>query len=222
MNNIQQRVISKINEQKIIVILRGVPTEYIIPVVNAIAEGGISVVEVTFDHSSAEALERTPECIRMIKEHFGDAVEVGAGTVTDCNDVTAAMNAGATFMISPNSDESVIKYTKKMGLVSIPGALTPTEICNAYKWGADFVKLFPLGTDAESYIKAIRAPLGYIPMLAVGGVNHDNCKSIMKTGVCGIGVGSGIVKSADLVGLDPDGDFSFITERVKKYVENVG
>ncbi len=222
MNINQQRVISLINKQKIITILRGIPTEYIIPVVGAIVDGGISLVEVTFDHTSSEALERTAESIRIIKEHFGDAIEVGAGTVIDCNDVTSAMNAGATFMISPNTDEAVIKYTKKMGLVSIPGALTPTEICGAYKWGADFVKLFPLGSDAQSYIRAIRAPLCHIPMLAVGGVTVENCGDIMKTGVCGIGIGSGIIKASELGDISPDGDFSFITERAKKYVENVG
>ncbi len=157
--------------------------------------------------------------ISMIKERFGDAVEVGAGTVLDCNDVCAAKNAGATFLISPNTDESVIKTTKKLGLVSLPGAYTPSEICNAYNWGADFVKVFPIVGNPEEYIKAIKAPLKHIPVLAVGGVNLDNAASVFKAGACGIGISSGLVKANEVEKFETDKDFAVITERTKKYME---
>lgn len=219
MNELQTRVIEKIKKTKMIAILRALPEDKIIPTVKAILDGGADLVEVTFDHTSAEALSKTPKMIRMIKEHFGDAVEVGAGTVLDCNDVCAAKNAGATFLISPNADEAVIKTTKKLGLVSLPGAYTPSEICNAYNWGADFVKVFPIVGNPDEYIKAIKAPLKHIPVLAVGGVNLDNTAAVFKAGACGIGIGSGLVKANEVEKFETPEDFSVITERTKKYME---
>lgn len=219
MNELQKTVIEKINKTKMIAILRALPEDKIIPTVKAILDGGADLVEVTFDHTSAEALAKTPKMISMIKEHFGDTVEVGAGTVLDCNDVCAAKNVGATFLISPNCDEAVIKTTKKLGLVSLPGAYTPSEICNAYNWGADFVKVFPIVGNPSEYIKAIKAPLKHIPVLAVGGVNLDNTASVFKAGACGIGIGSGLVKANEVENFETPEDFAVITERTKKYME---
>ena len=218
MNELQARVIDKIKKTKIIAILRALPEDKIIPTVKAILDGGVDIVEVTFDHTSQQALEKTPRMIKMIKEHFGDEVEVGAGTVLDCNDVCAAKNAGATFLISPNTDEGVIKTTKKFGLVSLPGAYTPSEICNAYNWGADFVKLFPITGNPEEFIKAVKAPLKHIPMLAVGGVTLANTEAVLKAGAAGIGIGSGLVKAADVEKYESDEDYKKITDRTKKYV----
>ncbi len=218
MNELQKQVVDRIKERKMIVILRGVSDEKIIPTVDAIIKGGCELVEITFDHTNTETLSRTPRQIKAIKEHFGDAVEIGAGTVLDGSDVCAAKSAGATFIISPNADESVIKTTKKLGLVSIPGAYTPTEICNAYNWGADFVKLFPLSSGSADYIKAVKAPLKHIPLLAVGGVTPDNLSEFIKAGAIGIGVGSAVVKGSEIDSFEKDEDFSVITERVKKFM----
>lgn len=218
MNELQKQVIERIKERRMIVILRGLPDDKIIPTVDAIIRGGCELVEITFDHTSTEALSRTPRQIKAVKEHFGDAVEIGAGTVLDGSDVCAAKNAGATFMISPNADESVIKTTKKLGLVSIPGAYTPTEICNAYNWGADFVKLFPLSSGSADYIKAVKAPLKHIPLLAVGGVTPDNLSDFIKAGAVGIGVGSAVVKAIEIESFESEEDFSVITDRVKKFI----
>lgn len=218
MNELQTRVIEKIKKTKIIAILRALPEEKIIPTVKAIIDGGVDLVEVTFDHTSKEQLEKTPRMIKTIKEHFGDSVEVGAGTVLDCNDLCMAKDAGATFLISPNCDEKVIKTTKKFGLVSLPGAYTPSEICNAYNWGADFVKIFPIIGNPEEYIKAVKAPLKHIPVLAVGGVNLDNTAAVLKAGAAGIGIGSGLVKAAEVEKYESEEDYKAITERAQKYV----
>lgn len=221
MNDLQKSVIKKISERKMIVILRGIPDDKIIKTVGAIIKGGCNLVEITFDHTSTEALARTPAQIKAVKDHFGDEVEIGAGTVLDGNDVCAAKNAGATFMISPNTDESVIKTTKKLGLVSIPGAYTPTEICNAYNWGADFIKLFPLTGNAAEYIKAVKAPLKHIPLLAVGGVTVENVEEFFSAGAVGFGIGSAIAKGNEVAKFETDEDFDIITERVKKFVSAI-
>lgn len=179
--------------------------------------GGGTLVEVTFDHTSAETLEKTRRGISALCGHFKDKATIGAGTVLDSNDVFAAKSAGASFMISPNVDENVIKLTRKTGLVSILGAYTPSEVCNAYKWGADFVKLFPLCGDAAAYIRALRAPLGFIPMSAVGGIDTDNLSAVMKIGVLGVGIGSGIGSGREIEGFENESDYAVITERVRTY-----
>ena len=113
-----------------------------------------------------------------------------SGTVLTTAEVQQAVDAGARYIISPNVNPDVIRETKRLGAVSIPGALTPTEVATAYAYGADFVKLFPAGELGLSYIKAIRAPLAHIPMLAVGGVNENNlggrgaCNSLLGPCLC--------------------------------------
>lgn len=221
MTELQNRVITKINKEKIIVILRGIPEDKIINTVGAIIGGGISLVEITFDHTSKETLLNTANLIRAVKQHFGDEIEIGAGTVIDANDVIMAKDAGATFLISPNTSKEVIELTKKFRLVSIPGAYTPTEICNAYSWGADFVKIFPVTGNPVEYLKAIKAPLKHIPVLAVGGVNPDNASEVLKAGAVGVGVGSNIVKASEAQSFETAEDFEIITKRVRRFTDAV-
>jgi 2-dehydro-3-deoxyphosphogluconate aldolase/(4S)-4-hydroxy-2-oxoglutarate aldolase len=107
--------------------------------------------------------------------------------------------------------------TRELGLISIPGALTPSEATAANRAGADFVKLFPVTTMGTSYIKAIRAPLSHIKFLAVGGVNPDNVKDFMATGICGVGVGGGLANAAWV----KEGRLAEIEALARSYVENV-
>ena len=217
MNEKRNGIIEKIRREKLIAILRGIPEDKLIPTVEAIAAGGGTLVEVTFDHTSGETLDRTRRGIAALCEYFGNRIEIGAGPVLDSNDVFSAKTAGASFMISPNTDENVIKLSRKMGLVSIPGAYTPSEVCSAYAWGADFVKLFPLCGDPVSYIRALRAPLCHIPMLAVGGIGPENLSEVMKTGVLGVGIGSGIASGREIEEFSKESDFAVISERVRLY-----
>jgi 2-dehydro-3-deoxyphosphogluconate aldolase/(4S)-4-hydroxy-2-oxoglutarate aldolase len=109
--------------------------------------------------------------------------------VLNSEQVVAAMNAGATYIISPNVDDDVIRLTKALKLVSIPGAMTPSEVAHAYKVGADIVKLFPAGHLGTKYIKELRAPLSHIPLLATGGVNEESLPGFLDAGCAGAGVG---------------------------------
>ena len=127
------------------------------------------------------------------------------------------MVGGARYLISPNTDKEIIDFASAHNLVSIPGAMTPTEIVTAYNFGADFVKLFPSDSLGLGYIKAVRAPLSNIPMLAVGGVNENNIGDFLSTGISGVGVGSNIVKR-DLV---ENNDFEGITELALKYTSKI-
>ena len=129
--------------------------------------------------------------------------------------VRQAAEAGAKYIISPNVDPAVIAETKKLGLVSIPGAMTPTEAAWAYSLGGDIIKLFPAGNLGASYIKALKAPLKHIPVTAVGGVNAKNCTEFFKAGVIGIGVGGNLV-SKELV---ESRNFAEITAAAKEYTD---
>lgn len=210
-----KETMQKITDSKIIAIIRGIPSSNIVALTEALLKGGISCVEVTFDQSSEEAARDTLVSIKNISEHFGGKVCVGAGTVMTCEQVRLAAEAGAKYIISPNVDDNVIEETKRLGLVSIPGAMTATEVAHAYSIGADIVKMFPAGVLGTNYIKALRAPLKHIPMTAVGGINAKNCEEFYKIGCIGIGVGGNLVSKK----LVDEGRFNEITAAAEEYMD---
>ena len=210
-----QAVLEKILAGKIVAIVRGIPSTQIVGLAAALEKGGVTCVEVTFDQSSEEKARDTLASIRAIKEALGDRMCVGAGTVMSPEQVRQAVEAGAEYMISPNVDEEVIRETKRLDKVSIPGAMTPTEAAFAYKCGADIVTMFPAGILGAGYIKAVKAPLKHIPLTAVGNVNVDNCAEFIKAGAVGVGVGGSLV-SAKLVA---EGRFDEITATARAYVD---
>lgn len=208
-----EEILNKIIDGKIIAIIRGISSTKIVDLVDSMYKGGINCVEVTFDQTSNEAMKDTLTSIKKIREQFGDRCLVGAGTVMTSEQVRQAVAAGAEYIISPNVDEVVIKETKTLGKISIPGALTPSEVALAYKYGADVVKLFPAGLLGPDYIKSVKAPLKHIPLLATGGINHNNCAEFIEAGAVGVGVGGNLV-SGKLV---DEGRFDEIEAIAKKY-----
>ena len=183
-----------IDEQKLIVILRGIPKEKTEKVAKALYEGGARVIEVTFNQSDKNTLVDTAEKIKIIRETLGDDILVGAGTVLNKAQVKAAKEAGASFILAPNTDVEVIKYTKELGMLSIPGAFTPSEIMTAYNAGADYVKLFPITKDDIGYLKNIAAPISHVPFICTGGVNPDTIELFLNNGAVALGTGASILK----------------------------
>ncbi len=212
-----QTVLQAVQKEKVIAILRRVPSTDVLHTAQALYEGGIRLMEVTFDQSSDNALQTTSQAIKVIKAEFGSDVFVGAGTVLNDEQLMAAHGAGAQYIISPHTDPNLIKRTIELGLVSMPGAYTPSEVMNAYSVGAAAVKIFPTGSNAIEYIKAIRAPLSHIPMLAVGGVTADNMSEFLKAGAVAVGVGSNLVNLNAI----KNGDFAKITDTAKSYTGKV-
>lgn len=210
-------VINSIGQNKIIAIVRGVSKEQLIPLADALYKGGIRLIEVTYSANGKISDTETAERIGMLAKEFDGKMLVGAGTVLTKKQVALTKKAGGKFIISPDTNKSVIKKTKRSGLVSMPGALTPSEIEAAHRAGADFVKLFPVSSLGPEYVKAVSAPLSHIKLLAVGGVDLDNISSFLKAGVCGFGLGSNIVDKKLLEANDYEG----ITELAKKYVSEV-
>lgn len=207
-------VLAQIKKERLVAILRGVSMEQIPGVVEALVRGGVRILEFTFDHAEENYLEVNAEKIQYASKNYGDQIIVGCGTATCMEDVNAAYYAGASLVISPNVSKSVIEKTKALGMVSMPGALTPTEIVHAWEAGADIVKLFPAGELGTGYIKAVRGPLGYIPMSAVGGVKPENVDEFLNAGVCGFGVGGQLVLSKAV----KNGDYTAIEARAREFV----
>lgn len=210
----RERIIEAIEKEKIIVIVRGVENEKLIPLVEAMYKGGIRLLEVTFDASGKCSDEQTAQNIKTLAEVFDGRMYIGAGTVLTEKQVELVKDAGGSFIISPNSDKAVIEKTIECGMVSMPGALTPSEIRMADICGADFVKLFPASNFGPDYVKAVKAPLSHIKFTAVGGIDENNMADYIKVGVSGFGVGTNIVNKKMLEENDYDG----ITKLAQKYV----
>lgn len=192
----KQSVIQSILENKIIAILRGINLNNLEELSDALYDGGIRLVEVTFNQEDPESHNRTANSISTLKKHVAGRMLIGAGTVTTPSVVEMAADAGAEYIISPNTNSSVIGRTKELGLVSIPGIFSPSEMIVANDAGADFVKVFPASVFGPSYIKALLAPLGHIRMLAVGGIDENNIEKYLSAGAVGVGVGGNLVNKA--------------------------
>lgn len=189
----REHIIRQVEEQKLIAIVRGIPHDKCLPLAQALYDGGIRLLEIPFNQKDPGSFHETAKTITALAEQFDSKLLVGAGTVVTPELVDLAADAGAQYIISPDTKEAVIAETRERGLVSMPGAMTPTEITLAHQSGADFVKLFPAGTLGVDYFKAVFAPLGHIKYLAVGGVNTENIPSFLKAGYLGFGVGGNLV-----------------------------
>ena len=213
----KNQVIQAIENEKLIVIVRGVAREKLIPFAEAAYAGGVRLLEVTYSADGSISDEETADRIAMLAKHFEGRMLIGAGTVLTEKQVELTHAAGGKYISSPDTSESVIKKTCQLGLVSMPGALTPTEIQTAHKAGADFVKLFPIGNLGTGYVKAVMAPLSHVKMLAVGGVDLNNIEDYKKIGIAGFGIGTAIVNKT----LINEGKFDEITKLAEKYVTAV-
>jgi 2-dehydro-3-deoxyphosphogluconate aldolase/(4S)-4-hydroxy-2-oxoglutarate aldolase len=179
--------LSQILEHKIVAILRGMPPAEIPNIANALYDGGIRLLEITLNSDNALP------AIEQLNHEFKNKMLIGAGTVINEKDAKNAIAAGAAFLISPSLDTQVIKAAKDAGIISIPGAFTPTEIVAAHKNGADIIKIFPcLNAD---YVKNILAPLNFIKVMPTGGIDASNIQTFAKTGAVAFGIGSALVSS---------------------------
>ena len=182
-----------VRAKKIIAIVRGLKPDYMLRLADALYAGGIDLMEVTFNQKQPETWQDTAGAIRAIAGHMEGRMLPGAGTVLNQRQLDMARDAGAAYIITPNTNPELIGKVKEYGLASFPGAFTPSEIEAAWEAGADAVKVFPAGSMGPAYIKAVKAPLSHIPLMAVGGVNEKNCAEFMAAGCCGIGVGGNLV-----------------------------
>ncbi len=213
----REQVIERIVQNKVIAIVRGLEPAPLGKLAEAFHRGGISLMELTFNQRDPASWEENCESIRFLSERFQGVMDVGAGTVLTVEQAEMARQAGAKYIISPDANPEVIRYTREKGLVSLPGCLTPTDITAALAAGADFIKVFPAGVMGTSYIEAIRAPLSHARLLAVGGVNEKNAADFIKAGCLGVGVGGNLVNKKWIAA----GEFDRIEALAAEYVRVV-
>lgn len=185
-------VVRAVREQKAIAIIRGQGPEVCLRLAEAYAQGGLGLVEVTFNQKAPETWKETAAAIAAIRERFAGVLRVGAGTVLTAEQLTLCEQAGGAYMITPNVDAALIRDCVRRGLVAMPGAFTPSEAVAAHAAGADFVKLFPASSLGPAYVKALAAPLAHIPFLAVGGISAANAPAFLEAGCVGVGVGGNL------------------------------
>lgn len=178
-------ILSQILEYKIVTIIRGARPGDVVDIADALYKGGVKLLEITLNSENAF------DVIRTVSARFENKMLIGAGTVLTAEEALKVIDCGAKFIISPSTDFDVIKVTKQKGIVSIPGAYTPTEIVNAYKAGADIIKVFPASTP--KYIKEVLAPLSHIPLMPTGGISLENIAEFQKSGAIAFGIGTSLV-----------------------------
>lgn len=205
------RIFNKIEETGIVSIIRGVGEGKISDTVNALFEGGIRILEITFDTPGAAKM------IEKIKNEYAGKITIGAGTVLDPETARTAILSGADFVLSPSLNTKVIEMCNRYNKLAVPGVLTPTEIVCALEAGAEIVKLFPARVFGPSYIKDIKGPLKQAEIMAVGGVNLENAAEFIRQGAIALGIGSELVN----IRLVEEGNFNRITQNASAFIEKV-
>ncbi|NND70084.1 MAG: bifunctional 4-hydroxy-2-oxoglutarate aldolase/2-dehydro-3-deoxy-phosphogluconate aldolase [Rhodothermales bacterium] len=194
-----------------IAVVRVTDTSVLLNVVEALIASGLVAIEITMTVPGAI------KQIRKLSETFADDALLGVGSVTDESTAAQAVDAGATYVVSPVLIDSVVMRTLELDAVAIPGTFTPTEAQQAYSLGADFIKVFPADIVGMSYFKSVLAPLPHLPLIPTGGVTPDNAGDWIRAGAKCVGVGSALLKKS----LIESGDFDGIGRLAKTLLQNV-
>ena len=208
----KQEVRHQITQVGIVPVVRAASAKQAMMAIEAVCLGGIPIAEITMTVPGAVDL------IREVARSMGSDVLVGAGTVLDAATARMCADAGAQFLVSPGFDGETVEFAKSQNIVMMAGALTPTEVMNAWKAGVDLVKIFPCGElGGASYIKALRGPLPQIPMVPTGGVNLETAADFILAGAVALGVGGELVSAAALNA----GNTHVICEAARRFIEVV-
>lgn len=207
----KQQQIELVQKEKIVAILRSEKSEQLVRVAEALYEGGISILEITFTVPGALKI------IEQVADKIGDKVLVGAGTVLDAETARSAMLAGAEFFVSPGTSIPVIETCRRYGKAVFPGAFTPTEVIAAWEAGCDAVKVFPCDVVGAKHVKALKGPLPQIPMIPTGGVNKDTVNDFLAAGAMAVGVGSSLVPKSAI----ESGDFETVANCAREFVAQI-
>ena len=208
----KQDVLRKVAEVGLVPIVRAQSADEAMKVIDAIREGGVSVLEITMTVPGAIGV------MEEITKRYGSVVVLGAGTVLDPETARACILAGAQFIVTPALNLETIAICRRYSIAIMPGALTPTEVVTAWTGGADVVKVFPCGAlGGASYIKSLKAPLPHIEMIPTGGVSVKTAADFIKAGSMALGVGADLVDNKAV----REGNAKVVTEKAREYVRIV-
>jgi 2-dehydro-3-deoxyphosphogluconate aldolase/(4S)-4-hydroxy-2-oxoglutarate aldolase len=209
MNKVE--VLEKVKQLGLLAVIRGPSAELTVKMVDALVAGGVSGIEITYSTPNAE------EVVLELSSKYGDSIVLGMGTLTKPEQALSAKLAGASFLVSPICESKLVKAMVDSGLLCMAGALTPTEVYQAYSLGVDVVKVFPGSLGGPAYIKALKGPFPYIPMMPTGGVSAGNAAEWFAAGVVAVGAGSELCPPQ----LAKEGKFDEISRRAAEFVQVV-
>jgi 2-dehydro-3-deoxyphosphogluconate aldolase/(4S)-4-hydroxy-2-oxoglutarate aldolase len=211
MQTLQETIVERIKQARVIAIARGSYTlDGLRAMADALLAGGITALEVTMNTTNAL------EGIRMLAAEYHSRMTIGAGTVLTPEQVQQVVAAGATFIVAPNTSPDVIRAARSHGVEPLPGALTPTEVMQAYSAGARLIKLFPAALGGPDYLKHLRAPLDMVEFVPTGGISLDNIKAFLQAGAVAVGA-SGALIPKTFGG--SEAERAELTQRARQYIE---
>ncbi len=183
-----KQTVSRLREVGIIPIIRAASADVVVPVAEALLHAGLPVVEITL------TVPKAIDAIGAVAKRLGGKVLLGAGTVTDAQMCQRAVDAGAEFIVTPCLVPEVIEAARRADVAVLPGALTPTEVFDAFRSGGDMVKVFPVqSVGGAAYLRALRGPFPNIPLVPTGGVTLENIAEMFQAGAAAVGVGTELI-----------------------------
>jgi 2-dehydro-3-deoxyphosphogluconate aldolase/(4S)-4-hydroxy-2-oxoglutarate aldolase len=192
----------------VVAVVRSPESQQLVEAARALADGGVSVVEITM--SVPNALD----VLRQVRQALGDRLLLGAGTVLDAETARAVLLAGAEFIVAPTLNLDVIRLCQRYDKLVMPGAFSPTEVLTAWEAGADIVKVFPADVVGPAYFKALRGPLPQVRLMPTGGVDLSTAAAFLKAGACCLGVGGQLVEPKAIA----ERNFDRIRDLARQYV----
>jgi len=208
---VKEATLSRLHEIGLIAVIRGPSQDLTIKMVEALIAGGVQGIEITYTTPNA------PQVVKALNQAFGEQIVLGMGTLTEPAQAQEAFEAGARYLVSPICDPELGRAMIATSLPVMIGAMTPSEVYQAYRLGSDVVKIFPGSTVGPAYIKALKGPFPFIEMMPTGGVSVANVAEWFAAGVFGVGAGSELCPTA----WAKEGRFTDITHRAAEFVQAV-
>lgn len=199
--------LTRIRSTGLLAVIRGPTPELTLEMVTALVRGGVTGIEITYTTPQAAQI------VRQLRIKYGEHILLGMGTLTEVSQAGEALEAGAEFLVSPHCESQLASAMLATGLPAMVGALTPSEVFQAHRLGADFVKIFPGSLVGPAYIKALSGPFPHIPFIPTGGVRLENIPEWFAAGVAAVGAGSELCPST----LAKEGRFDKITRRAEAF-----
>jgi 2-dehydro-3-deoxyphosphogluconate aldolase/(4S)-4-hydroxy-2-oxoglutarate aldolase len=203
------QILHLLKETGVVAVIRADQADDLVDVGRALREGGVKFIEITMTVPGALAvIEKATSALQ------GDDVYIGAGTVLDAETARQAILAGANYVVSPVFRPGMVAMCKRYSVAVMPGALTPTEVLNAWDAGADIVKIFPAGVGGPQFFKDLKGPFPHIEIMPTGAVNRKTCPEFIQAGACAVGVGGELVGKPLIAARD----FAAITRNARDFV----
>ena len=207
----KKKTLDRVRELGLLAVIRGPSSDLTLQMVDALVEGGVYGIEITYSTPDA------PQVVKSLEKKYGQKILLGMGTLTQTEQVDEACEAGANFIVSPHYEPELAGAMVSSGLGVMIGALTPSEVMQAYRVGSDVVKVFPGSLGGPAYMKALRGPFPLIPMMPTGGVSPDNLQDWFAAGAVAVGAGSNLCPSD----WAKEGRFKDISRRAAEFVSAV-